>query len=152
MPVPLVSVVVRLVPAALLLAACYSFAQPSYRPGDARDILMDLRRRRVEVSSSVTGASACSDPSLTGNALHLVARLAGEAEARDIFVYTFRPRSWDGSDETVDACQAEYQAAHPSSTVTRLDIPTYRAFGADWTAGFAEAVRGALEEASQQGE
>ena len=33
----------------------------------------------------------------------------------------------------VDACQAEYAAAHPGSIVTRLDIPTFRVFGADWS-------------------
>ena len=42
--------------------------------------------------------------------------------------------------------------ASPGTSVTRLDIPTYRAFGADWSAELSAAVRNALTEASTQGE
>ena len=36
--------------------------------------------------------------------------------------------------------------------MTRLDIPTYRAFGAGWSPELADAVRNGLTEASTQGE
>ena len=52
----------------------------------------------------------------------------------------------------MDACQAAFQAAHPGAVITRIDIPTYRAFGADWSTELAESVRGGLTEASQEGE
>jgi hypothetical protein len=137
---------------ALLLAGCYSLAEPTLRPGDARDILRELTRRGVEVSSSVTGASACDDPGLVGNALHLEVLDPVGSAPRDIFIYVFRVRSWEGSAVVVDACQAGYEAAHPGTGVTRVDVPVYRAFGADWSSELTDAVRGALEAASTQGD
>lgn len=136
----------------LVISGCYSFAEPSFKPGDARDILMALARRGVEVHSSVTGAAACSDPDMAGSALHLVASAPDDVARRDIYIHIFRVRSWEESEQRVDACQAEYAAYRPDSTVTRFDVPTYRAFGADWSPGLVRAVEEALTEASQAGE
>ena len=61
-------------------------------------------------------------------------------------------RGWEGSAAAVDACQAEYAAGlGPDADVRRVDVPTYRAFGADWSDGLTEAIADALEEASTQG-
>jgi hypothetical protein len=136
---------------ALLLAGCYSLAEPSFRPGDARDLLMSLARRGVEVRSSVTGASACSDPTLASNALRMVVTTDDDPEPRDVWVYTFRIRSWEASEERVDACEAEYAALHPGASMTRVDVPVFRVFGADWSPSLADAVRGALDETSVAG-
>lgn len=136
----------------LVIAGCYSFAEPSFKPGDARDILMALARRGVEVHSSVTGAAACSDPSMAGSALRLVATAPDDATRRDIYIHIFRVRSWEESEQRVDACQAEYAASRAGSTVTRFDVPTYRAFGADWSPELIRAVEEALTEASQAGD
>jgi hypothetical protein len=35
--------------------------------------------------------------------------------------------------------------------VTRLDIPTFRVFGADWSPALARALRAAFEEAARAG-
>ena len=137
--------------AGLVLAGCYSFSQPAYQPGDQRDVLQAITRRGVVVSEPMAGQSACSGPELVGNVVHLTARLPEEAEARDVYIHTYRERSWEGSIDEVDACQAEYAAAHPDSTVTRLDIPTYRVFGADWSPALTAELKAALEEASTAG-
>ena len=135
----------------LAVAGCYSLAEPSLRPGNSRDILLALDRRGVVVESELAGELACDDAGLVANALRLTASTASDPEERDVFIYSFRTKGWDDSAEAVDACQAEYAAANPDARISRVDVPTYRAFGPDWSAELTEAVRAALEEASQQG-
>jgi hypothetical protein len=140
-----------LVPLCLGAAGCYSLAEPSFRPGGSRDILMALDRREVRVESILAGESACVDPALVANALRLVVTTESDPLPRDLYVYSFRVRSWDESAARVDDCQAEYAAGHPGVPVSRVDVPTYRAFGAGWSAALEDAVREAFEEASTQG-
>jgi hypothetical protein len=142
--------------AALLLPSltvgCYSFAGPSLRPGDSRDVMAALARHGVVVSAVIAGESACDDPSLIANALHLVAAGPDDPDARDVFIYLFRVRGWEDSAEAVDACQEAYASSlGGDALVQRVDVPTYRAFGADWSNGLTEAIHDALEEASTQG-
>lgn len=136
--------------AAALLAGCYSFAQPSFHPGDARDLLLAITRRGVS-AEVVVGGSACGDPGLIANAIQLRASVASDPVERDVWIYAFRPKGWEGTAAAVDACQAEFAAARPGSAITRLDIPVYRAFGADWSPELEAAVREGLAEASTMG-
>lgn len=133
------------------LQGCYSLAEPSFDPGSQRDVLASIVRRGIVVSDVLPGRAACDDPDVVGNSLYLAARLPHEEETRDVFVHTYRERSWEASAEEVDACQADYAEDHPDVEVARLDIPTYRAFGADWSDELTEELRAALEEASQAG-
>lgn len=135
-----------------MLTGCYNFATPSYHPGDARQVLLAIARRGVTVSASQAGDSACPDPGLLGNALHLSASVASDPTVRDVYLYTFKSKSWDTSAPPVDACQAVYAASLPGSTIVRLDIPTYRALGADWSPELTRSIRDALSEAATQGE
>jgi hypothetical protein len=135
-----------------LLASCYSFAQPSFHPGNARQVMSAISRRGVDVTAATAGAAACDDSGLVPNSMHLRASVASDPTVRDIWIYTFREKSWATSGAAVDACQAAYQASHPEAVITRIDIPTYRAFGADWSTELADSVRGGLKEASEQGE
>jgi hypothetical protein len=146
---PLAILILVLAP---LISGCYSYVQPSYHPGDARQVLLAISRHGVSVSSSVDGQSACADPGLIGNALHLRGSVASDPTPRDIWIYTFKSNKWDGSQPAVDACQTAYASTAPAAKITRLDIPTYRAFGADWSPELADAIRNALTEASTQGE
>jgi hypothetical protein len=135
-----------------LTVACYSFAEPSLRPGDSRDVMDALARRGVVISDVMAGESACDDPSLIANALHLVAVGPDDPDPRDVFLYLFRVRGWEDSAEAVDACQDAYaESVDGGALVRRVDVPTYRAFGADWSNGLTEAIHDALEEASAQG-
>ena len=51
-----------------------------------------LARHGVVVSDVIAGESACDDPSLIANALHLVAVGPDDPEPRDVFIYALRPR------------------------------------------------------------
>lgn len=136
----------------LLAGACYNLATPSFHPGDARQVMSAITRRGVDVQTATAGDSACQDASLVPNAMHLRVTDPSGGAQRDVWIYTFREKYWSSSQAPVDACQADYQAANPGVAITRIDIPTYRVFGADWSTALAEAVRNGLAEASQQGD
>lgn len=132
------------------LAGCYSFAQPSFHPGTARQLLLAIGRRVASVEALV-GESACSDRTLVENAIHLKATVASDPVPRDVWIYAFREKGWDATKAAVDACQAEYAAANPGRTITRLDIPVWRAFGDDWSEELTLAIGDALREAANLG-
>jgi hypothetical protein len=134
-----------------LLGGCYTTAEPSFHPGNQRDVLGALVLRGLEVTDPVPGQTACADPALVGNSLYFSARLPGDDEYRDVYVHSYRERSWDASAQEVDDCQAAYAAAHPGVKITRLDVPLYRAFGADWSEELADELRRALEDAAEAG-
>ncbi len=138
--------------APLVLASCYSFAQPSFHPGDARQVMSAIARRGVDIETTTAGESACPDPGLVPNSMRLRGSVASDPVQRDVWIYTFREKSWASSEAAVDACQAAFQASHPGSVITRIDIPTYRAFGADWSTELTDSVRSGLKEASSMGE
>jgi hypothetical protein len=137
--------------AAALLVGCYGTTVPSYNPGDASQLVAAVTRRGVTVTATVSGDSACPDPELTGNALHLTVTDPAASVPRDVYVYIFRQKTWDASKAQVDACQAAYGSAHPGATIERLDIPIYRVLGADWSPGLRAAIQAAVTEASQAG-
>jgi hypothetical protein len=137
--------------AALLAAGCYSFSEPSFDPGNKRDVLRSIVRRGIVVSQPIVGQTACDDPALVANSLFLTARMPDEQEPRDVYIHTYREKWWERSKEEVDACQGVYAKAHPGSDVVRLDIPTFRVFGADWSPELTRELRAAFEEASQAG-
>lgn len=114
-------------------------------------MLASILRRGIVTTDPVPGQTACGDPELVGNSLYMTARLPDEATPRDVYVHTYREKSWEESVEEVDACQAAYAAEHPGSEIVRLDIPTYRVFGADWSVELTAELRAALEEASKAG-
>jgi hypothetical protein len=150
-----VSRILRLVtpPAALLLlAACYNFATPSYHPGDATDLGAAIERNGLTIRSVTPGDSACADAGLIANALHLVVGDPADDADRDIWIYSFRERYWDASKAQVDACQEAYEGAHPGSSVNRVDIPLYRAFGPGWSTDLTQALKAGLNEAAQAGQ
>jgi hypothetical protein len=135
----------------LLVAGCYSFSEPSFDPGNKRDVLQSIARRGLVVSQPMVGQTACDDPDLVANSLYLTARLPDEHESRDVYVHSYREKSWAGSKAEVDECQAIYAAAHPGAQIVRLDIPTFRVFGADWSPELTRELRAAIEEASRAG-
>jgi len=137
--------------AAFVVGGCYSFSEPSFDPGNQRDVLQAIVRRGLVVTEPLPGQTACDDPALTANSLYLTARLPEEDEARDVYVHTYREKSWEASREEVDACMAVYAAAHPGSEISRLDIPTFRVFGADWSPELLGELKAAFEDASRAG-
>lgn len=137
--------------AVLILASCYGATAASYNPGDASQLIAEVTRRGVTVTATVSGDSACPDPGLTNNALHLTVTDPAVNAPRDVYIYVFRAKTWDASKAQVDACQQSYAASHPGATIERLDIPIYRVLGADWSAQLKPAIVAAITEASQAG-
>ena len=133
------------------IGGCYGTTEPSFHPGDSRDILQTILLRGIVATEPIPGQTACDDHDLVGNSLYLTARMPDEAEPRDVYIHRYREKSWDRSAEEVDECQATYAAANPESEITRLDIPTYRIFGADWSEELTDELTRALEEASEAG-
>lgn len=133
------------------VVGCYSFSEPSFDPGDPRDVLRSIVRRGIVVTEPLAGATACADHELAGNVLYLTARMPDETEYRDVYIHTYREKYWDESAEEVDTCMATYAAANPDSEIQRLDIPTYRVFGADWSPQLTEELTKAFEEAQHAG-
>jgi hypothetical protein len=136
---------------ALLLGGCYNFSQPSFDPGNERDVLREITLRGIVVSQPVPGQTACDDPALVPNSLYLTAHMPDETTPRDVYVQTYREKAWSRSKAEVDACQAVYAAAHPGATITRLDIPTFRVFGADWSPELTRELQAAFQEAAKAG-
>jgi hypothetical protein len=134
-----------------VVTGCYGLTEPSFDPGDSRDVLQLIVRRGIVTTEPLAGETACDDHQLVGNSLYLTARMPHEDEPRDVYVHTYREKNWDASAEEVDACMAEYAAAHPDSEIGRLDIPTFRVFGADWSEELTDELTRAFEEASQAG-
>ena len=143
----------RIVPLLLvgLLSGCYGSATASYNPGDASQLVEGVTRRGVTITATVSGDSGCQDPSLVNNALHLSVTDPGTSQPRDVYIYSFREKTYDASKAAFDACAAAYQAAHSGATLDRLDIPVYRAIGVDWSAQLNDAIRSALQEAANAG-
>ena len=135
--------------ALVVLSGCYGTTEPSFHPGDSRDILQTVMLRGIEVTDPVPGETACDDHDLVGNTLHFTARMPGEEEYRDVFVHTYREKKWDTSQAEVDACEAVYAAEHPDAEIVRFDIPLYRILGADWSDELTEELTVALQEASE---
>ena len=105
--------------------------------------------RRMTVSSVVSGDSACLDPSLIPNALHITVVDPSTETPRDVYVYSFRSKSWDASAATVDACQQVFGVG--ASDVDRLDLLPYRLLGRGWSQTLTDDLSAALDEASQAG-
>jgi hypothetical protein len=133
------------------VAGCYSTAEPSFHPGNQRDILQAVMLRGIEVTDPVPGQTACDDPDLVGNSLYFTARLPGEEEYRDVYVHSYREKSWDRSKKEVDDCEAIYAENHPDEEIVRLDIPVYRILGADWSDELTDELTRAFEEAADAG-
>ena len=136
---------------AFVASGCYSFAQPSFKPGDPRDVFNSIVRRGIVVSEPLAGQTACDDRGMIPNTLYVTARMPDEREARDVYIHTYREKRWQESLEEVDACEAEYAAANPDAEISRLDIPTYRVFGADWSEALEHELELAFEEAAKAG-
>jgi hypothetical protein len=137
--------------AALAASGCYGNTTPSYNPGDITALVQSVTRHGLAISATVSGDSPCNDPTLINNALHLTVADPASGSPRDVYVYAFREKNWVATRDAWVACADAYASAHPTETVTRLEIPVYRAFGAGWSEDLRDAVNAALTDASESG-
>ena len=131
-----------------LAGACGGSTTPTANPGLSSQLVGAIARR-VTVSAVVSGDSACPDPSLIPNALHLTVVDPSSESPRDVYVYSFRAKSWDASAAPVDACQRVYAAG--ASDIHRLDLLPYRLIGRGWSPTLSDDLSAAIDEASQAG-
>jgi hypothetical protein len=131
-----------------LAAACGGSSTPTANPGLSSQLVGEIARR-MTVSAVVSGDSACADPSLIPNALHLTVVDPSAEAPRDVYVYSFRAKSWDASKATVDECQQVYGAG--AADVNRLDLLPYRLIGKGWSQTMSEDLSAALDAADQAG-
>lgn len=132
----------------VLASACGGSSTPTANPGLSSQLVGAIARR-MTVSAVVSGDSACPDPSLIANALHITVVDPSSETPRDVYVYSFRAKSWDATAATVDSCQQVYAAG--ASDVDRLDLLPYRLIGKGWSETLREDLSAALDEASQAG-
>jgi hypothetical protein len=132
----------------VLASACGASPAPTANPGLSSQLVGAIARR-MTVSSVVSGDSACPDPSLIPNALHITVLDPSTETARDVYVYSFRAKSWDASAAAVDACQQAFGAG--ASDVERLDLLPYRLLGRGWSQTLTDDLSAALDEASRAG-
>ncbi len=132
------------------LAACGT-PVPSPTPASLVSLRGEMALLGVTTLAAVAGASACSDQALHDNALSLSVTTASDPEPRDVYLYLFRPRSFEATASAVDACAADYQATSPDSTITRLDVAPFRALGADWSHELRSSVEQAMQVAARGG-
>src|SRR3954471_15116511 len=85
-----------------LAVACGGSTAPTANPGLSSQLVGAIARR-VTVSAVVSGDSACADPGLVPNALHLTVVDPTSQSPRDVYVYSFRAKSWDAGAAAVDA-------------------------------------------------
>ena len=134
---------------AVLVSACYGgSAGPT--PGDMVDLLGELSAHGVTMTDTVAGDAGCQDQSLVDNARRL--QVSFSPDGRTYTVYLFRwlnNADYTEAGPAFDSCAVTYQAAHPGSTVTKVDLSPWRAFGPDWTDDLQAAVSGALADAAK---
>lgn len=137
---------VRILLGVFLVTACGAAGPPSPTPGDLTILRTALVRNGVTTLSTVSGESACPGRSLDDNAVHLTVALGDATQPRDLFLYLFRAREFDGEQTEMDGCASAYVADNPGSLVSRIDRAPYRALGAGWSSALNAAIDAALLE------
>jgi hypothetical protein len=133
------------------LGGCGTPATPTPTPGDLTAVRGQLLLAGITSRSVVGGESACPEvEALTDNSVRLVVTDPGTGEPADLYLYLFRLRDFEESEADAARCASVYEAA-AGETVERVEVPPYRALGADWSPDLREAVEEALRAAATGG-
>lgn len=135
---------------ALSLAACGTPA-PSPSPASLVSLRGEMALLGVTTLSAVAGGSACPEQPLKDNALALSVTTESDPEPRDVYLYLFRPRSFEETSATMAACEAEFRASSPDVAIDRIDVAPFRALGAGWSDELRNSVEQALQVAARGG-
>lgn len=135
---------------ALSVVACGGPA-PTPAPASLVSLRGEMALLGVSTLTAVAGQSACPDQALHDNALALSVTTASDPEPRDVYLYLFKPRSFQETSAVVDACVSDYEEASPSATISRLDVAPFRALGADWSDELRSSVEQAMQVAARGG-
>ncbi len=135
---------------AMTLAACGG-PGPTPAPASLVSLRGEMALLGVTTLTAVAGQSACPDQALHDNALALSVTTASDPEPRDVYLYLFKPRSFEETSAVVDACMGEYEDASPGATISRLDVAPFRALGAGWSDELRSSVEQAMQVAARGG-
>ncbi len=134
-----------------LAASGCGITAPTPAPASLVSLRGEMALLGVTTLSAVAGASACPDHPLHDNALALSVTTASDPEPRDVYLYLFRPRDFEQTGPTMDACTTDYQASSPDATISRVDVAPFRALGADWSDELRASVESAMQVAARGG-
>jgi len=132
------------------VAAC-GISAPTPAPASLVSLRGEMALLGVTTLSAVSGASGCPDQPLHDNALALSVTTVSDPAPRDVYLYLFRPRDFEQTGPTMEACAADYAATAPDATIMRLDVAPFRALGADWSDELRASVESAMQVAARGG-
>jgi hypothetical protein len=132
----------------VLVSACYG-GSASPTPGDMVDVLGELSAHGVTMTDTIAGDAGCADQSLVDNARKLQVSFAPDGKTYTVYLFRWLNNAdYIEAGSAFDSCAVAYQGAHSGSTITKVDVSPWRAFGPDWTTDLQEAVNGALADAA----
>lgn len=134
---------------AVLVSACYG-GSASPTPGDMVDVLGELSAHGVTMTDTVAGDAGCADQSLVDNARKLQVSFSPDQKSYTVYLFRWLNNAdYTEAGATFNGCAVAYQDAHSGSTVTKVDVSPWRAFGPDWTTDLQAALSGALADAAK---
>ena len=141
-------VVATLLP--VVLGGCTALAgtPPPPSPADFAGIVSFLAAEGITVDQVRTGDAGCPDPKLVGPGISLRASGLDQASPVPLHLYLFRnAASYEKLRSNVDACSASY-VTDPTTYEVVDSVPFVAAGQGPWGAGFAAALRTALDKAA----
>ncbi len=133
----------------VLVSACYG-GSASPTPGDMVDVLGELSAHGVTMTDTVAGDAGCADQSLFDNARKLQVSFSPDGKTYTVYLFRWLNNAdYLEAGASFDSCAVAYQGAQSGSTVTKVDVSPWRAFGPDWSADLQAAVSGALADAAK---
>ncbi len=124
---------------------------PTPAPASLVSLRGEMALLGVTTLSAVAGQSACPDQPLHDNALALSVTTAADPEPRDVYLYLFKPRSFEETSAVVDACASDYADTSPGAIISRLEVAPFRALGAGWSDDLRSSVEQAMQVAARGG-
>ena len=138
---------------AALLAGCSGLLEsaPTPAPEPFPDVVGQLGRFGIDVTSWTSGDPGCSDSTLSPTAVRFEAKGLDQTAPLTLRIYIFKDRdAWDRRLSDVDSCAASW--ATDPATFKQLQVSTYVLAGqGPWPSGFAEALNKGITEAAGSG-
>ena len=126
---------------ALLLAGCYG-GSTGPTPGDMVDVLGELSAHGVTMTDTVAGDAGCPDQTLVDNARKLVVSFAPDEKTYTVYLFRWLNNAdYSEAAQAFDSCVVSYQSSNAGSSVDKVDLSPWRAYGPDWTQPLHERRR-----------
>jgi hypothetical protein len=114
------------------------------------DAIANLVLRGITVHRLVSGDPGCQSADVHDNAVHMEVSVDNRSATHDVYLFRWRRAAeFQAGVGTFQDCLAEYEAAHPGTTITALEVAPWRAYGPGWPPDLEARLRDALVEASR---